>query len=123
MTIAMYIFAGLAVALHVFIFYLESFAWSGRARGVFGHTVEQAAQTKELAFNMGFYNLFLALITLAGLVVFGNDPTVGRALILAGLGSMLAAAVLLFVTSADKRGAAVKQGITPLLGLVCLALL
>ena len=113
--------AVLAAALHVFIWYLEAFAWTGRARAVFGTTVEEAEATREMAFNQGFYNLFLALIALAGVVcrLTGRDAA-GQALIFAGTGSMLAAAVLLLATSSDKRAAAVKQGTLPLLAIVTL---
>lgn len=109
------IFAVLAALLHVFIFYLESFAWTTRARKVFGTTELEAAQTKEMAFNQGFYNLFLAVIALAGVAM---DNT---ALVVAGVGSMLAAAVVLGVTSPDKRSAAAKQGALPLIALILLA--
>lgn len=122
MTIALYVTTGLAVALHFFIFYLESFAWSTRATKVFGHSAEEATATREIAFNMGFYNLFLAIIALVGLVLLGSSPAVGTALVAAGLGSMLAAAVLLLVTSPGKRGAAIKQGLFPALGLALLLL-
>ena len=123
MLFAFYIAGGLAIALHFFIFYLESFAWSTRATKVFGHTKEQAGPTKEIAFNMGFYNLFLALIALGGVLLVAANPAVGTALAVAGLGSMLAAAVLLFTTSPNKRGAAIKQGVFPLLALIALVLL
>ena len=70
--------AGCAAALHVFIFYLESFAWTTRARGVFGTSVEEAQVTRELAFNQGFYNLFLAIIALVGVVIaMAWSPLVG----------------------------------------------
>ena len=39
-----------------------------------------------------------------------------------GTGSMLAAAALLFITSPDKRPAALKQGTTPLLAIIFLTL-
>ena len=42
--------------------------------------------------------------------------------VLAGTGSMAAAAILLFVTSPDKRGAALKQGIVPLLAAAALVI-
>ena len=119
MTIIMFVLATLATLLHVFIFYLESFAWTTKALGVFGGTREEAEHTKELAFNMGFYNLMLAIITAVGLALWGSPAS--TALIVAGLGSMLAAAVWLLATSPDKLGAAVKQGILPLLALIALA--
>ena len=121
MLIAAAVFASLAAALHVFIWYLESFAWTGRARAVFGTTPEDAEATKEMAFNQGFYNLFLALIALAGVVAAGvGAASVGVALMAAGTGSMLAAALLRAATSPDKRPAAVKQGAFPLVAVVLL---
>lgn len=123
MIIAGMIFAALAIALHFFIFYLEAFAWTTKGLSVFGTTPAEAEQTKEMAFNQGFYNLFLALIALAGMIFYGAGSTeVGLALIFAGIGSMLAAALLLFATSADKRAAATKQGIFPLLAVLSLAI-
>lgn len=115
------IFALLAAALHVFIWYLESFAWTTRATTVFGHTPEEGESTRELAFNMGFYNLFLAIAAAAGAIaVLAGARAVGAGLMLAGVGSMTAAALLLFVTSPNKRGTAVKQGVLPLLSLIAL---
>ena len=114
--------AFLAAALHVFIFYIESFAWTTRALSVFGMDRESAEATKEIAFNQGFYNLFLAIEVFVGIAVyFLASPTVGLTLALFGVGSMLAAALLLFVTSPDKRSAAIKQVFLPLLAVVILA--
>ena len=60
MIIAALIFAGLAALLHVYIFTMESLTWtSPRTRATFGTTPEEAETTKLLAFNQGFYNLFL----------------------------------------------------------------
>ena len=111
------VLAGIAALVHVFIFYLESIAWTGaRARATFGLTEEEAVATRFMAFNQGFYNLFLAIVTVVGIVVVGAGHTaVGSALVLAGTGSMVAAALLLFVTAPDKRAAALKQGVVPLL--------
>ncbi|BAU97432.1 hypothetical protein N24_3170 [Corynebacterium suranareeae] len=114
------IFAILAALLHVFIFYMESFAWTGeKARGVFGTTEQEAENTKEMAYNQGFYNFFLAVIAGAGVAfLFAGSTGIGAALTLAGTGSMLAAAVVLALSSPDKRGAAFKQGAFPLLTVV-----
>ena len=114
--------AALAAALHVFIFYLESLAWTtGRARAVFGTSEEEATATRELAFNQGFYNLFLAVVAGIGIVAWAaGSAVVGASLTLAGVGSMAAAALVLFLSSPDKRPAAVKQGTLPLLALVAL---
>ncbi|WP_296106501.1 DUF1304 domain-containing protein [uncultured Corynebacterium sp.] len=115
--------ATLAALLHVFIFYLESVAWTGsRARSVFGLSQEEAVSTKELAFNQGFYNLFLALeVFVAVGFLAGGATAVGGALALAGVGSMLAAACVLWVWSPDNRSAAVKQGLLPLLAVILIS--
>ena len=114
--------AFLAAALHVVIFYIESFAWTTRALSVFGMDRESAEATKEMAFNQGFYNFFLAIEAFAGMTVyFLASRPVGLTLALFGVGSMLAAALLLFVTSPNKRSAAIKQGFLPLLAVVTLA--
>jgi len=55
MVIAGLVLAGVAALVHVFIFYLESIAWtSARARAVFGTgTVERAAAQQQLALKQG----------------------------------------------------------------------
>lgn len=119
MLTAAMVLAVLAAALHVLIFYMESIAWEGRlARKTFGGTPEEA---RPHAFNQGFYNLFLALQALAGVALAAlGHVELGAALILAGTGAMLAAAVVLALASAPHRGAAAKQGILPLLAVVCI---
>ncbi|MGX9791206.1 DUF1304 domain-containing protein [Mycobacterium sp. MMS18-G62] len=116
------IFAGLAALLHVYIWVMESLTWTSvRTRKTFGITEEEALATKELAFNQGFYNLFLAIVTAVGMVaVFTDHRAVGVALVFAGVGSMLAAAVVLLVSSPDKARAAVTQGILPLIAIALL---
>ncbi|MCV7380187.1 epimerase [Mycobacterium alsense] len=114
----------LAVLLHVYIFTMESFTWtSERTRARFGLTAEEAETTKLLAFNQGFYNLFLAIIAGLGIpAVAMADTAVGVALIFAGLGSMVAAAAVLLLSAPDKARAALIQGTVPLIGIVLLAL-
>jgi putative membrane protein len=122
MTVVALIPAVLAALVHVYIFVLESVLWTGpRARRIFGTTEEEAQVTRSLALNQGFYNLFLAIVTLCGVgaLAAGSDG-VGAALTLAGTGSMLAAALVLAVTSPDKRRAAVTQGLFPLITVVLL---
>jgi putative membrane protein len=118
------IFAGLAAALHVYIFVLESFQWTApRTRATFGTTPEEAETTKLLAFNQGFYNLFLAIVTAVGVAVMSSGGiAVGAALVFAGVGSMLAAALVLIVSSPDKARSAVTQGALPLVAVVLLAI-
>lgn len=122
MVITGLIVAVLAAVLHVYIFVMESLTWtSPRTRAVFGTTAEEAETTKLLAFNQGFYNLFLAIVTLIGVAVALGDATaVGVALVFAGVGSMLAAAVVLLAAAPDKARAAVTQGLLPLIAIVLL---
>ncbi len=52
MTTVALAFAGLAAALHVYIWVMESLTWtSPRTRATFGTSVEEAEATKELAYN------------------------------------------------------------------------
>ncbi|MEX3632326.1 DUF1304 domain-containing protein [Rothia sp. LK2492] len=122
MVIAGLVLAGLAALIHVYIFYMESIAWTGaKARATFGTTIEEAEATKSLAFNQGFYNLVLAIAVAVGIIFFASGATaVGATLVLTGAGSMAAAALVLFASSPDKRGAALKQGVLPLLGVIAL---
>lgn len=123
MTTAALIFAALAALLHVYIFVLESLRWTApRTRAVFGTTAEEAETTKALAFNQGFYNLFLAVVAAVGVAIVAlGHRSAGAALIFAGVGSMLAAALVLLISSPDKARAAVTQGAFPLVAVVLLA--
>jgi len=125
MLIAGYVVAIAAALLHVFIFYMESIAWEGaRARATFGAAdAEELRLTRDLAYNQGFYNLFLALMALIGAILaFAGIGVVGATLALAGTGAMLAAALVLLVSSPTHRGAAVKQGTLPLIAVVLLVI-
>ncbi len=113
--------AGLAALLHVYIFVLESVRWEHpRTRAVFGISADLAAQTRDLAYNQGFYNLFLAVVTGTGLVLLVAERAAGVALVAAGTGSMLAAALVLVTHDRTQARAAVVQGLLPLLALVAL---
>lgn len=110
-----------ATALHVVIFGLESLAWGGeRAQKVFGEqSAEEVAMTRELAFNQGFYNLFLGVLAALGAILaLAGAVTVGATLVLAGTGAMLGAATVLLLSSPAHRGAAIKQGTLPLLAVL-----
>jgi putative membrane protein len=118
------VLAGLAALLHVYIFFMESLAWTRPGtRAVFGTTAEEAEATKELAYNQGFYNLFLAVVTVIGIVLTAADKDeVGPALVLAGTGSMLAAAIVLVTANPARASAATKQGLIPLLAVVAVVI-
>ncbi|KJL46771.1 hypothetical protein RS84_03412 [Microbacterium hydrocarbonoxydans] len=125
MIIAGLVLAAAAAAFHVFIFALESLKWTEpETRKIFGVASEADAVTmKQLAFNQGFYNLFLALTALlgVGLVILGA-VTVGLTLVFAGTGMMLAAALVLILSDRSKARAAIMQGTLPLLAVVVTAI-
>ncbi|MBP1301296.1 MULTISPECIES: DUF1304 domain-containing protein [unclassified Curtobacterium] len=113
--------AVLAGLVHVYIFFLESVAWtSPRVRRVFGIASESEAQaTRSLAFNQGFYNLFLAIGAILGvvLVVTGSGAT-GWTLVVFSSASMLGAAVVLAGTGRRYLNSAFVQGSLPLIALL-----
>lgn len=115
------VFAVLAGLLHGYIWYLESYAWTTRARGVFGTTREQAEATKELAFNQGYYNLFAGILALLGAydLVSGSHVS-GTALVVAACGTMLGAALVLVLSNRSRVRPALIQGTLPALALVFL---
>lgn len=83
--------------------------------------MEEAQVTRELAFNQGFYNLFLAIVVALGIVVHAvGHEAVGLTLVLTGVGSMLAASLVLLLSSPDKARAAVNQGVLPALAIALL---
>jgi putative membrane protein len=124
MTTVAFVLAGLAALIHVYIFRLESLVWTDpKTRAVFGTTAEGAEVTKALAYNQGFYNLFLAVIVVVGIVVGVNgSDDVSAALLDAGCGSMVAAALVLVTSDASKLRAALIQGLAPALAVLALVL-
>ena len=125
MVITALVLAGLAALVHVYIFYMESLAWtSPRVRATFGTSLEEAQSTKEMAFNQGFYNVFLAIGAGIGLVLLGTGASVeaGVALALFSLGSMLLAAIVLVTSSPKMLRGALLQGVPPALGILFLVL-
>ena len=74
------VLATLAALLHVYIFWMESLAWDGpQARKTFGVPDAEREATRAFAFNQGFYNLFLAIAALLGVIVTAvGTPAAGR---------------------------------------------
>lgn len=123
MTIFTVGFAVLAALLHVYIWVLESFRWNEPStRRTFGVSEEDARVLAPMAYNQGFYNLFLAIITLVGVALLKSEHWVGSALALAGTGSMLAAAIVLLAHDRSMVRAALTQGTLPALAVLFLLL-
>lgn len=112
----------LAALLHVYIFVLESVRWMQPSTWrIFNvRDREQAEILRPMAYNQGFYNLFLAIGAVAGLVLYfdGNLPNVARALVLFSTASMAAAAIVLTTTGPGYLRPALVQGTLPLIGFV-----
>ena len=118
--------AALAALLHVYIFVMESIQWTQpRVWRRFGVPDQASADTvKPMAYNQGFYNLFLAIGAVIGLALFwAGDPgstasVAGRTLVLFSVGSMLAAALVLVTSGAKYLRPAIMQGTLPLIAFV-----
>lgn len=120
MDIIFFMSAILSAIVHIYIFVLETFLWTSKAAmKIFDLSEKEAASTKELAANQGVYNGALAGLVIAGIIgyVLGYDVA-GSVLILSGVSVMAVAASYLFFSSSDKREAATKQAIFPLLTII-----
>ncbi|WP_353951673.1 DUF1304 domain-containing protein [Knoellia sp. S7-12] len=127
MTTVAFVLAGIAALIQVYIFRLESLAWTDpKTRAVFGTTAEDAEVTKPLAYNQGFYNLFLAIIAVIGIAVGAfagaSSDDLSAGLIHAACGSMVAAALVLVTSDSRKLRAALIQGLAPALAIIALVL-
>ncbi|KQS69092.1 DUF1304 domain-containing protein [Modestobacter sp. Leaf380] len=123
MTTAGLVLTGVGALVHVYIWVLESLLWTtDRARATFGTTPQDAAATRSMAYNQGFYNLFLAVLVAVGTVVLATGATAaGASLVFAGAGSMVAAGLVLLTSDRTKTRPALVQLTPPLLGVVLLA--
>lgn len=118
------ILAALAALVHVMIFVFESVTWSRPATWKrFGlRTQDEADVTRPLAYNQGFYNLFLAIGAGLGVVLLVGSGVreAGLAIALFALGSMLLASIVLITSNPKLARAAATQGVLPLLAIGCL---
>ncbi|GII99943.1 putative membrane protein [Sediminihabitans luteus] len=120
LSVAATVLVVLAGLLHVAIFTLESVLWRRpdvhRRFGV--GTPDEAEVLRPMAFNQGFYNLFLALGALVGVLLATSDDAAaagaGVGMALLAVGSMLAAALVLVLSNPRLARAALTQGLLPL---------
>ena len=75
---------------------------------------------KPMAYNQGFYNLFLALEVAGGIALVGPHRNAGVALVTFACASMVAAALVLVTSDGSKLRGAVIQGAIPALALLAL---
>lgn len=111
------IFAALAAVLHVVIFVFESVVWSKPSVWKrFGVASQADADVvRPMAFNQGFYNLFLAVGIFVGLILGGEA---GDAIVVFACLSIVGAAFVLATGGKKYFRPAFVQGITPALALV-----
>lgn len=122
MVAAMYLAAGLAAFLHVAFFCAESILWMKPAvQKRFLMSEDQALSAKLLAFNQGFYNLYLAAGTALGMVLWALEYEIaGLTLIAWCCFSMVAAAVVLIISEPRLKQGAFVQAVPPLVFLILL---
>jgi putative membrane protein len=117
-------FFAIAALLHVYIFSLESVTWTRPATWkIFGIRSQSEADTiRPMAFNQGFYNLFLAVEAGLGVALLAVSLPVAITLVVVGAGSMLLASLVLLFSSKTTRRSALIQGVPPFIGLLFLLL-
>ena len=125
------VFAALAALIHVLIFFLESVLWARPAvwRRFGLRSQGEADVVRPMAYNQGFYNLFLALGVGSGLALmgwssasFGGVWQGGIYVVLFALACMVLASVVLLSTNRRFWQSAIVQGAAALLGIVFLIL-
>jgi putative membrane protein len=125
------VFALIAALIHVYIFVMESLLWRRPAVWkVFGAATQADADImRPWALNQGFYNLFLAIGTILGVILglaashgsHSHDSATAAAgvgMVLLATASMLAAAIVLIASNPKMLRGATIQGAAPLIALI-----
>ncbi|HWD82212.1 MAG TPA: DUF1304 domain-containing protein [Kribbella sp.] len=121
MSLVAQIFVVVAGLFHLAVFAMESLLFrkpSTYRRFLVKETEVEAA--RPWAFNQGFYNLFLAIGALGGLI-WGGDK--GHAIALFACACMAGAGVVLLASDRRMLRAAATQAVPPILALVLAAVL
>jgi putative membrane protein len=119
------IFVALAALLHGYIFLMESLWWTRPSTWKRFGVADQAAAdtTRPMAYNQGFYNLFLGIGAALGLIMYwAGAVDVGKALVLFTTACMVLAALVLTTTGRGYLRPALIQCTLPLIGFVLFAL-
>ena len=119
------IFVALAALLHGYIFLMESVWWTRPSTWKRFGVADQASAdtTRPMAYNQGFYNLFLGIGAALGLIMYwAGAVDVGKALVLFTTACMVLAALVLTTTGRGYLRPALIQGTLPLIGFVLFAL-
>jgi putative membrane protein len=113
--------AGIAASIHVFFFVLESLRFKEPAtwRRFNVESQRDADLLGPMAFNQGFYNLFLAIGAVGGIAaVLLGHPEIGRTLVFFTCGSMALAGLVLVVTDRRLAGSALIQSGAPVVAIL-----
>ena len=112
----------LAAVFHLYVFTLETLTWrTPKTWKTFGIPSQDHADIiAPMAYNQGFYNLFLSIGAGAGLVLLAINSTIALTLIAASSLSMVGAGTVLFFNVKRSRRAALMQAGPALLGLLTL---
>jgi putative membrane protein len=110
-----------AALLHVGFFYMESIVFARPTvwRRFQIATQEDADIVRPMALNQGFYNLFLGLGIVAGLVLIATGAEIaGTAIVLFACSCMVLAGIVLLATDRRFLSAAAMQAVPPLIAIV-----
>lgn len=113
-----YLFIGLvsySVFFHLAAFSLESLFFMKGAHKRFKVSKEDAPAVFPFAYNQGFYNLFLALAMLMGLILKLKGNPLGDGMLLCSSIVMVGAGAILAKTDKDLKKAGILQGLPPAL--------
>lgn len=123
-----WIFALIAAALHILVFVWEALMFQRPAvhQGVFSTQTADVPAIRLWAFGVGFYNLFLGLGAISGVLAWmGGNETVGRTLVIYTCLFMFLSGIVLLIADRMEMGrekgkgigGAMGQGIPPLIAL------
>ena len=116
------IFVALAGVFHLAVFALESllFKKPSTYQRFLIKTEAEAEAARPWAFNQGFYNLFLAIGAIGGLIAGGDK---GHAIALFACACMAGAGIVLIASDRRMARSAALQAVPPILALVLAAVL
>lgn len=114
MTVALALFSAF---LHIYIFVMESILWgTPRVNKSFGVSAEEAVIMKPFAFNQGFYNLFLSIAIIIGLIlIYSQAKPQGAYLVDYAMLSILGAGIVLITSNSQLWIPATLQGLPPII--------
>lgn len=120
MLLAAAVFTVVTAAVHLYFFVLESLRWTApETAEIYGISPEEAETTQPLAYTQGFYNLFLAVGAVLGVLLLGvGNPVAGLTLMSFATACMTLAAIVLLAGRMRLGRIALIRGIPALFALL-----